>query len=282
MRWLNGRSNRRCRFSYLADLVTSKFVNKLILTAHNLLPHDVHAQLDRLYYATTFRLASKIIVHSEKARECLLDTVHIPADRIEVIPHGDLAVGLPAPIKPLEARRRIGFHVDYHYVLAFGRLAPYKGYCELVEFWGRLKTDLVLVLAGEATNPEFIADLGRLAEKAGPKVRLLTRRLEEKELAFLLQGAACVVFNYTRVFTSGAACLARSLGVPILLPKRLGTVDLAEPSPLVFRFESLETDFADRLAAAVKTPANYEYAEMWRQETAWSRVAEATVRAYKS
>ncbi len=60
-----------------------------------------------------------------------------------------------------------------------------------------------------------------------------------------------MLFHYRAIFTSGAACLARSLGIPILIPRRLDTVDLAEPHPLVFRFDALETDFRPALEAAL-------------------------------
>ena len=54
-----------------------------------------------------------------------------------------------------------------------------------------------------------------------------------------LSAADAAVFNYRTIFTSGAAALARSWGVPILIPSRLATVALDEPAPTVFRFDRL-------------------------------------------
>jgi hypothetical protein len=90
-----------------------------------------------------------------------------------------------------------------------------------------------------------------------------------------------VLFHYRAIFTSGAACLARSLGIPILIPRRLETIDLGEPHRLVFRFEGLETDFGTALAAALDAGPEWGAAGEWRQATAWGRIAEETARVYR-
>jgi hypothetical protein len=89
-----------------------------------------------------------------------------------------------------------------------------------------------------------------------------------------------VLFNYRAIFTSGAACLARSYGVPILMPSRLGTVELGEPNRLVFRFS--EGDLREKLEQALQTKPDYEAAAPWRDATAWPRVAAATAEVYRA
>ena len=107
------------------------------------------------------------------------------------------------------------------------------------------------------------------------------RWLDDAALRLWLSTADAVVFNYRSIFTSGAACLARSYGVPILLPQRLDTVDLEEPNQLVFRFESFATDFDRQLAAALQRGADYPAAAGWRAHTAWPRIAKLTANAYR-
>jgi beta-1,4-mannosyltransferase len=113
------------------------------------------------------------------------------------------------------------------------------------------------------------------------KIRLDLAWQSDEALKRWLAAADCVLFHYRAIFTSGAACLARSLGIPILIPRRLDTVDLAEPHPLVFRFDTMEEDFRTALEAALAVRPDYAAAAAWREETAWSQVAEQTAQVYR-
>ena len=74
----------------------------------------------------------------------------------------------------------------------------------------------------------------------------------------------------------------RSWGLPILLPTRLTTVDLAEPAPTIFRFDRPDTDLAEKLTAALATPSDHAAAAPWREQTAWPRVAALTAAGYRA
>jgi len=98
----------------------------------------------------------------------------------------------------------------------------------------------------------------------------------------MVQRADCAVVNYREIFTSGVACLARSWGVPLLIPHRLTTVGLSEPHRHVLHYESLESDFASALDRAVATGVDYEAGAEWRRETAWPVIAAQTMEAYQA
>ena len=100
------------------------------------------------------------------------------------------------------------------------------------------------------------------------------------ELRQWLSAADCALFNYKEIFTSGAAALARSFGLPLLIPERLKCADLREPHSHVFRFESLDKDFFSQLLKALETMPSYTCAEDWRQHTSWDYVARLTAEAY--
>ncbi len=104
--------------------------------------------------------------------------------------------------------------------------------------------------------------------------------LADADLREWLSAADAVLFNYRAIFTSGAACLARSYGVPILMPRRLQTVELGEPSPPVFRFD-LAGDLREKLEQALQTKPDYDAAAPWREATAWPRIAAATAEVYR-
>jgi hypothetical protein len=104
--------------------------------------------------------------------------------------------------------------------------------------------------------------------------------LTVSDIRLWLSAVDCTLFNYLEILTSGAATLARSWGTPVLIPVRLDTVDLDEPSPLVFRFSEFGTDFAEKLEIASRTKHGFVDASPWREKTSWSCIAKKTVEAY--
>ena len=131
------------------------------------------------------------------------------------------------------------------------------------------------------SSPAYAAAITRAAAGT-PGVTLRFGWLDDPALALWLSAADAVLFNYRTIFTSGAACLARSWGVPILLPARLSTVDLAEPAPTIFRFDRPATDLAEKLTRALTTPSDYAAAMAWREQTAWPHVATLTEDCYRA
>ena len=111
-------------------------------------------------------------------------------------------------------------------------------------------------------------------------LRLFDEWLDDAALRVWLSAADCSIFNYRDIFTSGAAALARSYGLPLLIPRRLASADLDEPHPHVFQFDTLETDFRVQLDHALATPRDFGIADEWRRKTSWKRVAEITASVY--
>jgi hypothetical protein len=163
----------------------------------------------------------------------------------------------------------------------FGVVEPYKGQQEVLEHWRRANPEAMLIIAGRPHTEEYGATIRQAAEGL-PNVVLRLNWLDDPALALYLSAADCALFNYRTIFTSGAASLARSWGLPILLPARLDTVDLAEPDPRVRRFDRFETDFGPQLATTLTTPADYSAATPWREQTSWRRAAELTAAGYRA
>jgi beta-1,4-mannosyltransferase len=157
---------------------------------------------------------------------------------------------------------------------------PYKGIEPVLDWWGG-DVRATLVVAGKPLRANYADEIRKLAANK-KNVRLELAWQSDDSLKRWLAAANCVVFHYRVILTSGAACLARSLGIPILIPRRLDTIDLAEPHPIVFRFDSLEIDFRDALEAALNAENDYAGAAAWREMTAWHRIAKETARVYRS
>jgi glycosyltransferase involved in cell wall biosynthesis len=270
---------RRARFR--ADLALASRHLPLVLTAHNLQEHNAgKLPFARANYAAAYRRARLIFAHSAAARDALVESYGLRAEKICVVPHGDLSVAMPPPVPPGEARARLGLPAS-PLCLMFGAVEPYKGQEEILAWWRETQPAAQLVIVGRPGTAEYGEALRKIAEGV-PNVSLQFRWLSDAELALYLSAADCTVFNYLTVFTSGAASLAHSWGLPILIPSRLTTVDLHEPDPRVFRFAQVGSEFAQKLQAALQIAPDFTAAADWRGSIAWPRIAAQTVDAYRA
>jgi glycosyltransferase involved in cell wall biosynthesis len=239
---------RRARFSL--DLALATRTLPLVVTAHNLHAHNrAEEPFIMRNSRAAFRRAAAVIAHSAAAGAGIAEQFGVAPERIHVIPHGDLSVTMPPPIPRAEARAKLELGSG-PLCLVFGALEPYKGVEEIIAFWRDVQPGVQLAIAGKPMSPEYGAELEQLA-RGVPDVTLRFGWLADADLAIWLSAVDAVLFNYRTIFTSGAASLARSWGVPLLLPRRLRTVDLAEPSKFVLRFESPGSDLREKLREAL-------------------------------
>jgi hypothetical protein len=230
--------------------------------------------------ATAFHESQAVIAHSGAAKDRLREAYRLPEGRIHVIPHGDLGVAYDRPISKEEARAELGYCAG-KLLLMFGTVEPYKGIEEALDWWRTADCGATLVIVGRPQNPEYALRIRQLATGI-ENVVCSPGWLTDKDLHLWLSAADAVLFNYRKIFTSGAANLTRSLGIPMLIPERLDTLDLGEPSPYVRRFSGFDVDFRSQLEAAVGLERCFEDAAAWRETCEWDRVARATVECYES
>jgi len=269
---------RRARFPL--DLAGAIRRRALAVTAHNL---HAHNRPDESFAfrntAAAFRKAGVVFAHSEIAKTRLVETFSLLPERIRVIPHGDLSVTLGPPVAVAEARRALGLEGG-KLALVFGAVEPYKGQEAVIEWWKRTRPGATLAIVGKAVSEDYQRHIAALIGDA-PDIVTRFGWLDDAQFKLWLCAADVTVFNYRQIFTSGAANLARSWGLPILLPARLETVALDEPSPFVHRFTGLDTDFADRLHDAWKVAPDFTAAGSWRDACAWDTVARLTADGYR-
>jgi beta-1,4-mannosyltransferase len=269
--------SRHARFCLDLEIALRNKV--LAYTAHNLLPHSRRYQgLVELNIKYVARRARLIFVHSSAAKSLLVSRLGAQGSRIKVVPHGDLSVVLGPPIPRADALRALGLS-SAPLALMFGVVDPYKSCEEIIQWWRRNNPPINLAIVGKPMSPQYQDHIQELIGDA-PNIITSLGWLSDSQLRVWLSAASVVVFNYRQILTSGAACLARSYGIPIVLPKRLDTVDLGERTPYVRRFVSVEDDFGDQLQAASMVAPNFDEAAQWREACSWDRVARLTAEAY--
>jgi len=270
------------KIRYPLDLSLTLRRVPILLTAHDLRPHNRSGRLLAVNFQHTYDAARAIIAHSAKAAEAVAAAYGVGREKLHVIPHGDLSASMhPLPSRSA-ARAALGIPEAEPLCLMFGTVEPYKGIEPVIDWWRNAATPATVAIAGKPFSTEYGEAIRRRSQGTGAKVRLDLNWQSDEALERWLGAADCVLFHYRAIFTSGAACLARSFGVPILIPSRLDTVDLAEPHPLVFRFDALETDFSAVLDRALAVKPDYAAAAEWRKSTAWPEIAAQTARLYRA
>lgn len=268
------------KLRYPLDLALATRLLPMVLTAHDLRPHNRgHETLVAACADRTLRCAARVFAHSAGAAAILANDHGVKVERIQVIPHGDLSVSTKPPLDRVEARAQLGLGSE-KICLMCGTIEPYKGIEPVIEYWKWQQPDAILAVVGKPISPEYQTEITTLAGDA-ENIRLVFGFQPETQFRLWLSGVDCVIFNYVTVFTSGAAALARSLGLPILLPRRLVSVDLAEPDPRVRRFEGLDATFGEALESALSREPDWQAAETWRRQTSWDEVARITLDTYR-
>lgn len=155
-----------------------------------------------------------------------------------IILHGHYLTWPPYQVSAASDRRE---------VLAFGAVRPYKGIEKLLAVAADDPAHKYAVV-GSARDSEYGRAIEALADHI-PNVRTRLEYLSDEALAREIAGARLVVLPYERFENSGAALLALSLRVPILVPDNAISRALAEETGpgWVHTFEELATGIVSAL-----------------------------------
>lgn len=196
----------------------------IVVTAHNILPHEPSPWFLRAS-GWLYRLADRVLVHSEANRAQFEERFAHTGARIEVVPMARESA--PALANATEARQRLGIAKDRPVLLFFGTIRPYKGLDTLLEALAlarRHHPDLLLVIAGKPWEPcaDRIASLG-LADN----LHLRLDYIPEAEVPDYFAAADLVVLPYAH-FDAQSAVGAQTLshGRPIIVSDTGGLPEL--------------------------------------------------------
>jgi glycosyltransferase involved in cell wall biosynthesis len=262
---------------------------KIVLTLHDLLPHDTgdaHVEAFRKLYARV----DGIICHSDGIRGRLVEEFGVPEAKVRVIPHGPFFYDLPLG-KEWTLRGTGRESATPVMVLWQGILFPYKGVDVLLNAWREVEARTKgawLLIAGTGA-PELLEQVRtQIAELGLRRVRLEFRFIPAEELVAIYRRADVVVYPYRAITTSGALATGLALGkavvasdLPVfreLLTDRENAL-LAAPEDVGALAGALveiseNADLRWRLAARVRTMAFGT--ESWRS------IAAKTVETYRA
>jgi glycosyltransferase involved in cell wall biosynthesis len=244
-----------------------------VITVHDPTPHPgLKHFASSLWEKMSARRASRCVVMSSKFVTNLAER-GIPAERIDVIPHGIFS------FYGTQANARAGSDGATKSILFFGRITAYKGLEVLLQAFQRIARNrdnvwLDVVGAGD------LKPYSRLLETL-PNVRVVNRWVDDAEVAPFFQRATLAVLPYTTASQSGVIPLAATFRVPVVattvgaLPDQIRTgetgllvnpnsVDeLAEAIELLLDQPDLATRMGENLSKATGETGN------------WDRIADA-------
>ena len=196
----------------------------LIVTLHTVLEQPSEAQ--KVVLQRILDRADEIIVMVRKGAEILRRQYGVPAERIQVIPHGvpDRPLRDPEVMKP-----RFGWQ-GRKVLMTFGLLAPDKGIRHMIEAMPAIveaHPEALYAIVG-ATHPNLVRNEGEahrdmLAARAHElgieeHVRFIDSFVEQEELLDMLQASDIYVTPYLNMaqVTSGTLSYAVAVGKPVI------------------------------------------------------------------
>jgi glycosyltransferase involved in cell wall biosynthesis len=263
--------------------------SKIVLTVHDLLPHDT-GEAYRRTFDELYRMVDAIICHSDHIKTTLGAEFSVPEEKVSVIPHGPFFYDLPATGSEQPLR---SFEIEPRKLLVLwqGIIFPYKGIDLLLSAWQHVEAngeDACLVIAGTGA-PELLEQIrGQVKDLDLKRVKLHFRFISTEELVALYRAADVVVYPYRAITTSGALATGLALGKAIVasdLPvfRELLTngenallVDLQDSGELAGALIKLTHNpgLRDQLARRVR--------EMSFGDQSWLSIAKKTVQTYES
>jgi glycosyltransferase involved in cell wall biosynthesis len=263
--------------------------SKIVLTVHDLLPHDTAETYKRTFH-NLYCMVDAIICHSDHIKARLDAEFSVPPEKVSVIPHGPFFYDLPDANNQITLRS-LGIEQDKVLVLWQGIIFPYKGVDLLLDAWQRVEArdeSACLIIAGTGA-PELLEQIRNQVHQLGLKrVHLHFRFITTEELVALYRAANIVVYPYRAITTSGALATGLALGKVIIasdLPVFKELLKSRENALLVNSQNSIELadglvelmqdqDLRARLAASV--------CEMRFGDKSWLSIAKKTMLVYQS
>jgi glycosyltransferase involved in cell wall biosynthesis len=263
--------------------------SKIVLTVHDLLPHDTGDEHKRTFQRL-YETVDRIICHSDHVRARLGEEFAVTGQKVSVIPHGPFFYDLRSNGLPRTAKSLENEPCDAT-VLWQGIIFPYKGIDLLLNAWKQVEAkteNACLIIAGTGA-PEFLEQIrGQVKRLDMKRVRLDFRFVSTEELVALYRAATVVVYPYRMITTSGALATGLALGKAIV----------ASDLPV---FRELLTDHvnallvnpqnSDELAGAlIKLTQNFTLREQLEErvrqmnfgDQSWSLIAAKTMEAYEA
>jgi D-inositol-3-phosphate glycosyltransferase len=231
---------------------------RVVITAH-----DVEAFKEGistpLFVRWVYRVAHRVIAHSEVAKRELVQELDVAESKIDVICHGNYLASVPTGITREMARAHFGLTPDQRVLVFFGQIKDVKGLEVLLEGFALARAQdpgLHLLIGGRVWKTDFSKYQHLINQHGlGPFCTLHIRYIPDDEVPYFYRCADLVVLPYLRIYQSGVVLLAMSYGSPVLVSDIEGMLEAVDDEKSGFVFRSRDPrHLAQRLGEIFARP----------------------------
>ena len=254
---------------------------KIIMTVHNLVPHEASA-LKKWMNTSVLHLADKFIVHSQAQAEAL--QILYPETAVKVIPHGILT-GPNSGLTRHAARGELAISPEKKVILFFGNIRPYKGLDNLLRAVHELRkqdSKILLIIAGQCWEDwkkykKIIDEL----DLSGCILRI-QGFLSEEQVETVFKASDLLVLPYKAFDAqSGVAALSLFYELPLMVSKIAGLTEMTVDESLVF-WTGDTVELAEKIRKFFSGKEDYAIRiRELKKEFDWKKIAEETVKFYE-
>jgi glycosyltransferase involved in cell wall biosynthesis len=200
----------------------------VVLTVHNIFPHDTVERLARgmrFSFNRIYASCRALIVHSEWSKQEFLSNFRVNAQKVFSIPHGNYLFFSKNKdlCKKEVARMRLGLDMNDKVILSFGVMREYKGIEQLIVAF--LKTHAAeanarLIIVGHVwkENAERYRQLIK-EHNLEELVLFIPKYVSVEEIPLYFTCADVAVFPYLHTYGSGALQTAYSFSKPVVVTR---------------------------------------------------------------
>lgn len=272
-------------FDYLVLLYLKKIKkNKIVYTAHNLLPHDSGKKFEKIY-GKIYNIADKIIVHSEVTKKEIIEKFGIKYEKINVVPHGLLEINKfnNYPVKDKIIEKKDG-EIIFSMV---GALNYYKGVDLIIDAWSQNEElynnkNIKLIIAGKGK-----INISQIRDKKN--VIIINRFLEDVELEEIIEKTDVQLLPYRVISQSGVLLSILFKKKPILVSNVGGLVQPFEIGEIGWILKEISSqEIFEKIKLIInqkeKIKEIKENELLWEaihSYYSWEKIGEKTLNIYK-
>ncbi len=201
---------------------------KVVFTAHNILPHNEKSG-DKFKFTRYYKALDAVIVHAERTRDEMAESLGIDKKKIFVKHHGIIDNSFDADLlkqRMSELRSELGIPADALVFSSMGLQNHYKGTDLIVKAWEKdmfEREDCHLLVVGRNDGIDFSSIASH------PRVHVVSGTVPFLDFEAYLRLSSVVLLPYRKISQSGVLFSAIQAGIPCLVADVGGL-----PEPLQF------------------------------------------------
>ena len=269
----------------LIQVLMKLLSKRLILTVHNLIPHDSETKRQKMIYKIIYRIPDCLIVHTLKMKTMLISQFNVSPEKISIMEHGINDVA-PIEVRKKETcRKELNIPSDRTVFLFFGYIAPYKGLDVLLEAFEKLDKRCYLIVAGQSKSRNYEKKIVSMLSqnKNGKNILYKNKFIPDEEISLYFNAADGMILPYKHIDQSGVVFLAWRFGLPIIAFDVGSLSDYVDgESGIIIKNRSPES-LTDALNDFVETKTKYSMDAIREKadKFTWNEVVKAILPLYE-